>query len=417
MPKNKADVESAVDPYARSAESLPPPRGFMATLRQLGPGMILVGSVVGSGELIMTTKLGAVAGFGLLWFVLLSCLVKVVVQAELARHTISSGQTFLTVFNELPGPAVRRPDWLTLAWMAGVLTASTIALAVYMQLSSDWQTESIAGSLTGGVVISAILSGWMIAHRHAQPAADSAGSQVQNDRPQVNWFTFLWLASTLIIFVNSAAILGGAGQALELALPGWFGDSGSAVWAIVVAVIAASLLLTGTYGVLEKTLISLVASFTLLTVICTVLLQWTGFAITWTDIKLSVSVALPSSMSTTLTLTALAMFAGTGVAYSEMWSYTYWCAEKGYARNIGDAQPGPEWSQRARGWIRVMYTDVLLTMVFYTVSTVCFYLLGSAILFAKQLDPDGLEAISILGSAYTESLGSWAATLFVVTQS
>ena len=41
--------------------------------------MILVGSVVGSGELIVTTKLGAVAGFGLLWFVLLSCFVKVVV--------------------------------------------------------------------------------------------------------------------------------------------------------------------------------------------------------------------------------------------------------------------------------------------------------------------------------------------------
>ncbi len=111
-----------MDPYSRSAKQFQePPQGIRATLRQLGPGMILAGSIVGSGELIMTTKLGAVAGFAFLWFVLLSCLVKVVVQGELARHTISSGKTFLQVFNSLPGPAMKRPRWLTLSWLAIVV--------------------------------------------------------------------------------------------------------------------------------------------------------------------------------------------------------------------------------------------------------------------------------------------------------
>lgn len=48
-----------------------PPASWGATLRHLGPGIILVGAIVGSGELIMTTKLGAEAGFVLLWFVIL----------------------------------------------------------------------------------------------------------------------------------------------------------------------------------------------------------------------------------------------------------------------------------------------------------------------------------------------------------
>ncbi|GIT29572.1 MAG: hypothetical protein Ct9H300mP1_16180 [Planctomycetaceae bacterium] len=39
-----------------------PPKTFLAMLKHLGPGMILVGSIVGSGELIMTTKLGAEVG-------------------------------------------------------------------------------------------------------------------------------------------------------------------------------------------------------------------------------------------------------------------------------------------------------------------------------------------------------------------
>ena len=435
MSTRNSEADCAVNPYTRSADFKPPPRGIWATLRQLGPGMILVGGIVGSGELIMTTKLGAVAGFGLLWFVLLSCLIKVVVQAELTRHTISSGQTFLTVFNDLPGPAGPRPVWLTLPWMAAVLVASTVALAVYIQLPAAWRTGRVAGVFTGAVAATTILAGWMISLSRSKsltkkvsktfeaPAIISNHSLQQNsrhlfhpenNRPNVNWFTWLWLASMLIIFVNSAAILGGAGQTIEMALPGWFGNGGSVAWAVIIGAVAAALLLSGTYSVLEKTLITLVASFTLLTVISTILLQWTGFAVTWADLRYGVSMSLPAEMSTTVTLTALAMFAGTGVAYGEMWNYTYWCVEKGYARNIGESQPGTEWPRRARGWIRVMYTDVLLTMVFYTVSTVCFYILGCAILFAKQLDPDGLQTISVLSSAYTESLGSWAATLFVV---
>ena len=59
------------DPYSRdAAKGQEPPASFFGTLRHLGPGMIIVASVVGSGELIVTTKLGAVAGFVFLWFVL-----------------------------------------------------------------------------------------------------------------------------------------------------------------------------------------------------------------------------------------------------------------------------------------------------------------------------------------------------------
>ena len=61
-----------------------------------------------------------------------------------------------------------------------------------------------------------------------------------------------------------------------------------------------------------------------------------------------------------------------------------------------------------------MYTDVLVTMVVYTVSTVCFYFLGAAILHAQGLDPDGSETIATLSAIFTDSLGGWAATLFVV---
>ena len=400
------------DPYARSADHYrDPPRGFRETLRHLGPGMILVGSVVGSGELIVTTKLGAVAGFGLLWFVLLSCFVKVVVQTELARYTIASGQTFLTVFNTLPGPAAPRPTWLTLPWMTVFALSCVAALAVYLQLDESAQTLEAAGWTSAGVAAVAVLSAAIVKKRQVKARSNVAA---ESPDPSMNWFTWLWLASLLLVFVNSGAILGGAGQVLEIVFPGMLGDGGARFWSILVAVLCGGLLLRGTYESLERSLVALVSTFTLLTVVCTVLLRWTGYSFGWSDISQGLAVSLPDELSTMLILTALAMYAGTGVAFGEMWNYTYWCVEKGYAANVGAPEPGSEWQKRARGWIRVMYTDAGVTMIVYTASTVCFYILGAAILHVQQLNPDGRETIEALSRIYIDGLGDWAAVLFVV---
>jgi Mn2+/Fe2+ NRAMP family transporter len=55
--------------------------------------LIISGAIVGSGELIATTALGAKVGFVALWLILFSCVIKVVVLEELGRYTISSGET------------------------------------------------------------------------------------------------------------------------------------------------------------------------------------------------------------------------------------------------------------------------------------------------------------------------------------
>ena len=50
-----------------------PPVTIPGILRRLGPGLIIAGSIVGSGELIATTAVGAEAGFVLLWLILIGC--------------------------------------------------------------------------------------------------------------------------------------------------------------------------------------------------------------------------------------------------------------------------------------------------------------------------------------------------------
>jgi Mn2+/Fe2+ NRAMP family transporter len=80
-------------------------------MRFLGPSFILSASIVGSGELIATTTLGARAGFITFWVILVSCVVKVAVQLEFGKHTILTGETAMQAFNALPGPRWAKTRW------------------------------------------------------------------------------------------------------------------------------------------------------------------------------------------------------------------------------------------------------------------------------------------------------------------
>ena len=117
-------MPQAADPYRLTAEAIrEPPRTLAGSLRHIGPGLILAGAIVGSGELIATTVLGAEYGYTLLWLILVSCAIKVVVQGEIGRYAVVTGETTLRAFNRAPGPRLRVawPVWLWVVMVSAVM--------------------------------------------------------------------------------------------------------------------------------------------------------------------------------------------------------------------------------------------------------------------------------------------------------
>lgn len=107
--------EPVFNPYLLKPDNIEePPTRFGEIFRRIGPGLILASSIVGSGELIATTVLGAENGYTLLWLILLSCVIKIVVQSELGRFAIGTGMTTLEAFDLVPGPRWRVgwPVWM-----------------------------------------------------------------------------------------------------------------------------------------------------------------------------------------------------------------------------------------------------------------------------------------------------------------
>ena len=117
-----------------------PPQSFFSKLRFLGPGFILSASIVGSGELIATTILGAKGGFITFWVILVSCLVKVAIQLEFGKNAIITGKTLMFSFAKLPGPTFKKGNWaiwatfmltlLKILQVGGMLGGSAIAIGM-----------------------------------------------------------------------------------------------------------------------------------------------------------------------------------------------------------------------------------------------------------------------------------------------
>jgi manganese transport protein len=127
------------NPYLLLEENIKePPTSVLESLKYVGPGFILSASIVGSGELIATTLLGARAGFILMWFLIFSCLVKVLVQVEFGKHAICSGEPTMASFNALPGPRLGRANWSIWTWLL-------LMIVKMMQV----------GGIVGGVVLAA----------------------------------------------------------------------------------------------------------------------------------------------------------------------------------------------------------------------------------------------------------------------
>ncbi|MGD8499550.1 MAG: hypothetical protein PVJ86_02820, partial [Phycisphaerales bacterium] len=145
--KSKTDnvAGNRESPSADASPVREPPRTLGATLLRLGPGMIIAGSIVGSGELIATTKAGAEAGFWLLWLIIVGCVIKVSTQVEFGRYAITWSQTPLKALDSIPGPRLK-VNWLLWYWV--IMTVLVISQQGGI-VGGVGQTLAISRPLTG----------------------------------------------------------------------------------------------------------------------------------------------------------------------------------------------------------------------------------------------------------------------------
>ncbi len=425
------------------------PTRLRGILRQVGPGLIIAGTVVGSGELIATTKTGAQAGIYLLWLIILACLIKVFVQIEIGRHTITHGETTLSALNRLPGPRLR-VNWLIWYWfvmmaantggMGAIVGGVGQALALAFPITGDYSRAiqlpselelkryiAWKGDIDGGgAELAKISADEQERIRLGQTLFRDRSDRLDRDGDQ-RGAQALAAVSTLI--AAERLDNGDAGQAVTdakarvnvLLEPSTSDDW---YWAVLTTLVTVTLLYFGRYGMIQTLATVLVGLFTLVTIGNVFALQFHHtFQLSASEIWSGLLFRLPPAGTappgivgweiTRPLATALMTFGIIGIGGTELGIYPYWCMEKGYARFTGPRRQDAAWASRARGWMRVMRYDAFISMILYTTATVAFFVMGVAVMHKQGLDPAGMRMVSTLLEQYVPAFGEYARWLFL----
>lgn len=416
-----------------------PPQTIVGIIRQLGPGLIIAGSIVGSGELIATTAVGAEAGFTLLWLIIIGCVIKVFTQVEFARYTIVNGRTTMEGLNEVPGPRVG-VNWIVWYWLlmflvslaqlGGIVGGVGQALTISRPLTAAGELFNRYQDVQVQLVVNEKLLELTRQRGETEKNAELASERVtlvatleEIEQPFVTSPEFLAVQAELNeVRQELSSLPDGSAKVKELEQQetqlveeeqqrrGPPASHDDVIWAAIITASTIGILIVGRYNLIQTFSTVLVAGFTFVTIGNLIHLQsLPEWRVSWAELVDGLSFRLPE----TGLATALMAFGIIGVGATELIQYPYWCLEKGYAKWSGVRDDSPEWVARAEGWLTVLRWDAWLSMVVYTFATVAFYLLGAAVLGRTGLNAEGSQMVRTLAEMYVPVFGSAAHIIFL----
>lgn len=126
-----------------------PPKG-LAVLALVGPGLVWCSEMIGSGEVIISTRVGAILGIGVMWAVVVGVFLKYWIGMSGAWYTVCTGEGMIDMFDRIPGPR----HWVVWIVLVIQFLSATIAMG---------SIASAAGVFLNSLIpISPYFGGWVV---------------------------------------------------------------------------------------------------------------------------------------------------------------------------------------------------------------------------------------------------------------
>ncbi len=109
------EAQSGLDPWTQAELPAPPNPKGLAWIGTVGPGVIVLGASIGSGEFLLGPAAFVRYGLTLLWVTLVAAFLQTVLNTELMRYTMATGEPVFTGFMRT------KPRATFWAWVYGIL--------------------------------------------------------------------------------------------------------------------------------------------------------------------------------------------------------------------------------------------------------------------------------------------------------
>jgi len=130
-----------------------PPTG-LAILALVGPSFVWTAEYIGSGEVILATRTGAILGTAVLWAVVTGIFLKYWIGMSGARYTVCTGEGMIDMFDRIAGPR----HWAVWIVLIVQLIAAIIAIAALANAAGIF----LAGFIGVRTRIVQIICGWSV---------------------------------------------------------------------------------------------------------------------------------------------------------------------------------------------------------------------------------------------------------------
>jgi Mn2+/Fe2+ NRAMP family transporter len=130
-----------------------PPTG-LAILTLVGPSMVWCAEYIGSGEVILATRTGAILGNAILWAIVVGIFLKYWIGMSGARYTVCTGEGMIDMFDRIAGPR----HWAVWIVFIVQLISAIIAIAALANAAGIF----LAGFIGANTRIVQIICGWSV---------------------------------------------------------------------------------------------------------------------------------------------------------------------------------------------------------------------------------------------------------------
>ena len=113
-------------------------------LSAIGPGIFIIGYIIGTGSVTSMAKAGAEYGMSLTWALALSCLCTYVLIVSISRVTIVSGNTLIRCIRLRFGAALA--IFIIIGLMATVLTSVIGVMGIATDVAREWSSQVFGGT-------------------------------------------------------------------------------------------------------------------------------------------------------------------------------------------------------------------------------------------------------------------------------
>jgi hypothetical protein len=126
-----------------------PPKG-LTILALVGPSFIWCAEYIGSGEIILAPRTGAILGMSIVWAVAFGIFLKYWIGMSGARYTVCTGEGMIDMFDRIPGPH----HWIVWIVLVVQLISATISIG---------SIASVTGIFISSLIpVSPFIGGWFV---------------------------------------------------------------------------------------------------------------------------------------------------------------------------------------------------------------------------------------------------------------